>query len=202
MRHEGTFFTKDFRWELADAGDFLSMALSGAGATMSAAGMASGISDAAKTYRKWQETDALKNSIRQNTMGSKGATNGVGDLPGCIIAGTLVKTADGDWNIEEVSVGDEVFSYDVYTGEFGYKKVLQVYVHEATELAHVQVDNETITATINHSFYVVGYGFLEAGRLQTGDKILLANGEVQEVENVIIEHLEELVRVYNFEVED
>lgn len=61
MRHEGTFFTKDFRWELADAGDFLSMAVSGIGATTSAAGMASGISDAAKTYRQWKKIDALKN---------------------------------------------------------------------------------------------------------------------------------------------
>ena len=61
VRHEGTFFTKNFQWELADAGDFLSMALSGAGAAQSAAGLASGINDAAKAYRQWKEIDALKN---------------------------------------------------------------------------------------------------------------------------------------------
>ena len=54
VRHEGTFFTRNFQWELADAGDFLSMALSGAGAAQSAAGLVSGINEAAKAYRQWE----------------------------------------------------------------------------------------------------------------------------------------------------
>lgn len=60
MRHEGTFFTKNFQWELADARDFHSMALSGAGAAQSTAGLASGINEAAKAYRQWKEINILK----------------------------------------------------------------------------------------------------------------------------------------------
>lgn len=120
----------------------------------------------------------------------------------CFVAGTKVKTADGDKNIEDITVGDEVYSCDVETGETGLKHVRSTKVSEATELAHVTIDGETIDATPTHPFYVIGYGFKPARELTTGEKVLLLNGETREVEDITIEHLDEPVKVYNFEVED
>ena len=112
------------------------------------------------------------------------------------------------------------------TGTFAYKKVVDVIAHDGvTELAHVTItthnklsvdgdqgatagsesdesESETIDSTTNHPYFVVGYGYVDAGNLRTGDKILLANGEKGTVKSVDIEFLEEPVTVYNFEVKD
>jgi len=61
---------------------------------------------------------------------------------------------------------------------------------------------ETIDSTTNHPYFVVGYGFVEAGNLRPGDTILLANGENRKVDSVEIEFLDDPVTVYNFEVAD
>lgn len=53
MRHEGTFFTSDFRWSMKDAGDFLTMLISGAGMGGSAKTLAGGIHGAADSIRNW-----------------------------------------------------------------------------------------------------------------------------------------------------
>ena len=120
----------------------------------------------------------------------------------CFVAGTKVKTPDGDKNIEDIAIGDEVYAYDAETGETGIKHVLRTKVSDATELAHVTIDGETIDATPTHPFYVIGYGFKPARELLVGEKVLLLNGETKEVEDVTIEHLDGPVKVYNFEVED
>jgi len=66
----------------------------------------------------------------------------------------------------------------------------------------VTIDGETITATTTHPFYVEGYGFKPTGELVVGEKVRLLDGGSVEVEDVVVEHLDEPVKVYNFEVED
>jgi len=126
---------------------------------------------------------------------------GVGDI-NCFIAGTLVKTADGDKKIENIEAGDEVWAYDAETGECGIKKVVQIFRNECTELAHVTIDGETIDSSAGHPYYVVGRGFVHAQDLKTGDKVLLLDGSITEIERVELEHTKEPVKIYNFEVED
>ena len=55
--------------------------------------------------------------------------------------------------------------------------------------------------TDNHPFYVQGRGFIEAGSLLVGDKLVSAIGENLLIENYHIELTEEPVPVYNFQVE-
>ena len=53
----------------------------------------------------------------------------------------------------------------------------------------------------NHPFYVQGRGFVEAGKLLVGDKLLDVNGNVLLVEKFNVELTDEPVTVYNFQVE-
>ena len=120
----------------------------------------------------------------------------------CFVAGTPVLTADGSKPIEEIQIGDEVYSEDEITGEVAVKKVTQTFVNETEKLVNIHVNGETISATPSHPFYVFKFGWTLAGSLKAGDVLVLSNGEYVTVEWVQHEILEAPVKVYNFEVED
>lgn len=131
---------------------------------------------------------------------AKGLASITGNL--CFVAGTQIVTEDGSKNIEDIEIGDLVYSKDTLSGETGYKKVVQVFCNETTELLHVQIGDEIITTTPKHPFWVEGYGFKEAALLETGDLVETTEGELLPVSGVWLEYLDEPVLVYNFEVED
>ena len=147
-------------------------------------------------------------------QGLAGLAGGVGFTLGaavgmtrqCFVAGTKVKTEDGDKNIEDIEEGDIVWAYDPVTGETGLKEVKQTFENETETLVHVTVSNEndkeTIDTTVRHPFYVVGYGFKYASELRIGDKVISVSGDIYEVTSLEIENLDTPVKVYNFEVED
>ena len=47
----------------------------------------------------------------------------------CFVAGTLIKTPDGDKNIENISHGDKVYAYDAATGDIAEKEVVRTFEH-------------------------------------------------------------------------
>ena len=66
----------------------------------------------------------------------------------------------------------------------------------------MQIGETKIDTTTNHPFWVVGYGFKEAGDLGAGEKVLTAAGEIKTITSVEVEELETPVTVDNFEVKD
>ena len=126
----------------------------------------------------------------------------------CFVAGTKIKTEDGDKNIEDIEVGDRVYSYNPETGEEGYKIVKRTFIKESDEIVHITITNAdksesvTIDATPGHPFYVVGYGFKYASELKIGDKLRSVSGDIYEVTDTEVEHFVIPIKVYNFEVED
>ena len=131
-----------------------------------------------------------------------GAITGAFTSPYCFVAGTAILTGAGYVAIENIKVGDIVWSTNPDTGETALKEVLQTYVNETNELIHVTVDGEEIVTTPSHPFYVPRQGWTDAIHLKAGDILLTVNGEYVVVEKVQHELLELPVTVYNFEVED
>ncbi len=121
---------------------------------------------------------------------------------GCFVAGTLIKTDKGNKTIEEISVGDMVYSYNPLTGDTGYKKVRRLYIHDAYSLTKLTIAGEEVIATDNHPFYVEGYGFERADEVIVGDQLQKADGSPVKVEKTELIHSEFPVKVYNLEVED
>ncbi|MDC7295415.1 HINT domain-containing protein [Butyrivibrio sp. DSM 10294] len=120
----------------------------------------------------------------------------------CFVAGTLVQTIDGAIPIEQIEEGEFVLSEDPETGDVTYKRVLETYVHETTELIHLKIDGEAIATTPAHPFYVKNIGFVLAGDLEEGTT--LVDNEGNELHLLIKrwEQLQNAVPVYNFAVED
>lgn len=120
----------------------------------------------------------------------------------CFVAGTLILTAAGYVAIETVKAGDKVISTDPDTMKVAEKTVLETFAHETMEIVHLTINGETITSTPDHPFYVQDAGFVAAGDLYIGDKLLDADGNTLLVEDMKVEKLNEPVKVYNFKVED
>ena len=120
----------------------------------------------------------------------------------CFIAGTMVLTATGLVAIEKLSAGDVVISTNPDTLETAGKTVLETYVRKVDKLVHLTINGEEIVTTDNHPFYVQGRGFINAGNLLVGDKLISVNGEDLFVEKHRVEEFDEPVDVYNFQVED
>ena len=120
----------------------------------------------------------------------------------CFVAGTMILTATGLVAIENIKAGDKVISTNEDTFETAEKLVLETYIRGTTELIHLTINGEKIITTFEHPFYVKEHGFVNAGELFIGDKLLDSNGNVLLVEDITLETATEPTTVYNFQVED
>lgn len=163
-----------------------------------------GVGEAIKGMRGVAKlADAVDDGADVITGATKAANKfDITDFAGYFVAGTLVKTEDGSVNIEDIEEGDLVYAKDTDTGVTGYKKVVQIFRVEATELIHLQAGDVRIDTTPEHPFWVEGYGFKKAGELAEGDYVETAEGKLLLVKKTTREYLTEPVIVYNFEVED
>jgi muramoyltetrapeptide carboxypeptidase LdcA involved in peptidoglycan recycling len=106
----------------------------------------------------------------------------------CFIAGTLISTASGFVAIENIKAGDKVLSTNEITKETETKTVVETYVRETMKLIHIRVSGEEITTTHSHPFYVKDNGFIEAGELTAGEKLVDASGNVLLIEDICERH--------------
>lgn len=67
-------------------------------------------------------------------------------------------------------------------------------------VTHLYTSCGDIDTTTNHPFYVLDKGWVAAGDLVEGDEIYLLDGSTAYITGSDIEKLDELIKVYNFEV--
>jgi len=120
----------------------------------------------------------------------------------CFTEDTLIYTKDGYKEIKDIEVGDEVYSENPETGEKGLKRVLNVFVNTTKELIHLKVGEQEIKTTANHPFWVEGIGWVDAGDLKLGDRLVIYSDDILEVKEAFVEYLDKPIKVYNFEVEN
>lgn len=120
----------------------------------------------------------------------------------CFTSETLIDAEKGHKPIEELKVGDKVYSENPETGEKGLKEITGIFVNETKTLRHIWVGDKELNTTRKHPFYVIGKGWTEARKLRVGDTLQLFSGEVAVVNKVEDEVLRDPIRVYNFEVAD
>ena len=121
--------------------------------------------------------------------------------PQCFVAGTLVRTDQGMKPIESIEIGDQVWAYDVACSNRVLKSVLKTFVRKRNHWIKLQINDEMIEVTAEHPFFVPDKGWVSAGNLRTGDKLLSFDPD-NEVSVRASERLPGPVTVYNFEVQD
>ena len=124
----------------------------------------------------------------------------------CFEAGTPIATESGTTAIENIAVGDMVWSYDYITGEKSLKPVTATSVRETDDLIYISIGGETIVTTPEHPFYVVNDdkydGYVGAKHLTAGDCIQTADGGYLTIDAIEHKTLDEPITVYNFTVDD
>uniref|UniRef100_UPI0003B4E2F3 Hedgehog/intein hint domain-containing protein n=1 Tax=Butyrivibrio sp. AE3009 TaxID=1280666 RepID=UPI0003B4E2F3 len=148
--------------------------------------------------------DAAADAFLGGTIVGGATAAAVGGIEGisCFVAGTVISTDEGLVPIEDIKAGEYVLSEDPETGDVVYKRVLETYINETTELIHLNIDGEEIVTTPTHPFYVKGKGFIEAGNLNVGETLVDSEGNELHLRIKRWEHLQNTVPVYNFAVED
>ena len=119
----------------------------------------------------------------------------------CFVAGTQVLTKDGMKNIEDIEIGEKVYTINTDTNERELKEVIDLFRGTSDELYKLKIENEIITTTPKHQFYIVDKGWVRAYDLKEGDKIVSKETRGLTIEKIEHENLGEPVKVYNLTVE-
>ncbi|SPL88501.1 secreted protein [[Actinomadura] parvosata subsp. kistnae] len=117
----------------------------------------------------------------------------------CFPAGTLVDTEHGARPIEQIRVGDRVWSADPATGRRGLHRVTRLFHRSADSLVNITAAGGTLSATEGHRFWVQGQGWTQAKDLRPGDALQEPSGKAARV--VAVSPGGRGADVYNFEVE-
>ncbi len=117
----------------------------------------------------------------------------------CFPAGTPVAVEGGFKNIEDIQVGDLVWSYNPDTLETGLKEVVDTHENTVDSTIQLTIGEEVIETTATHPFYTEE-GWKEAGRLTTEDKIKSKSGAWEQIKAINFSTISK--KVYNFTVKD
>jgi SCP1.201-like deaminase/Pretoxin HINT domain len=163
-------------------------------------------------YATPRQTPSQRNSPPTNSTSST-----------CFPAGTLVATQDGRRAIESIGPGERVWAYDFSINDWRLCQVTRTFHHHHEGMAaSIQIQDEVIEATFGHPFWVVrGEGledrprgehlvredetitlegrWVDAGDLRAGDELVLIDGRIVPVREVVLQSFDEIV--YNFAVD-
>ncbi len=118
---------------------------------------------------------------------------------GCFTEGTLVKTENGFKTIQNIKIGDKVWSYNETTKEKELRKVTNTFVLQRESTYTLSFGGKNVEASSDHPFYT-GTRWVETASLHIGDSIQLFTGQKTVIDS--IDFTAGYTDVYNFEVED
>ena len=137
--------------------------------------------------------------VVRDQLGNEGVFQKNEETYACFVAGTKVKTENGMKNIEDIKVGEKVYTVNLDTNATELKEVTKTLVNKADVTYLLHIGNETIEATPKHEFYIVDKGWVRAYALQEGDYIY---GEPsKKIEKIEKKEHYEPINVYNLVID-
>lgn len=119
----------------------------------------------------------------------------------CFVAGTKVLTKDGYKNIEDIKVGDMVYSYNLDNNERELKKVTGTIISSSIDTYTITIENEKIEMTPRHQVYIIDKGWVRAYDLKLGDKVLSADKKVATISDIKYNMYDKKIKTYNLTIE-
>ncbi|MBO0950799.1 polymorphic toxin-type HINT domain-containing protein [Fibrella forsythiae] len=94
----------------------------------------------------------------------------------CFPAGTSVAVEEGYRNIEELQLGDRVWSRDEFTGQLALQPITHTSERETDHLIHLRMGGERVQTTAEHPFFT-HQGWQKAGTLVIGQEVMRSDGQ-------------------------
>jgi hypothetical protein len=156
------------------------------------------VEDDIKAEAEGAEKGAAEDGAKEGEGSGKGEEGEGKDPCGCFIAGTLIYTDHGFKKIEDIKVGDWVWSYNDTTHAYAKKRVKRLFTYERDTVYQIHIGKAVVKATSDHPFFVGGR-WLKVHDLKAGDSVLSYTGAKMAISaiGILVVH----TTVYNFEVE-
>ncbi|MFC1767320.1 Hint domain-containing protein [Candidatus Margulisiibacteriota bacterium] len=122
-----------------------------------------------------------------------------GPISSCFVAGTKIYTPGGFKNIETISAGDTVYSYNFSKNAVFEAKVTASHARTSNKIYTIIAGGNVVKVTGEHPFYVVGRDWVKVSDLVIGDKIKTMYGGMAAVTG--ISSTAGPVTVYNISVD-
>lgn len=123
----------------------------------------------------------------------------------CFKGNTKVRTENGYTNIENIKVGDKVYSYNEITKQTELNNVSKVFVHEDNRIYIIKTLNQIIEVTPDHRMYVKSkygdkYKWTRVHEIKSGNYLYTIDGKEELI--LGISYKRENNKVYNLEVDN
>lgn len=102
----------------------------------------------------------------------------------CFPEGTLVRGADGPVAVENIRLGDRIWSYNAVTGDTVLKPVIGLVHKVVNQVVEITLGENRLTVTPDHAFWLEGEGWRQAATLRQGDRLRGIDGTLAEVTGV------------------
>ena len=132
----------------------------------------------------------VKTAGRTVKKGVNKAVDNIKSLFCCFVAGTLVSTEHGLQKIEDIKVGDLVWSRDEETGEIALKPVIDfIDKHDRiiweVRLSGLNGASELFETTDEHPWWVAGQGWKTTSELKAGMSVTTQDGKGMVITSVV-----------------
>ncbi|HGJ66973.1 TPA: hypothetical protein ENS27_16560 [bacterium] len=117
----------------------------------------------------------------------------------CFKAGTQILAKEGSKPIEQIVVGDSVYSYNIEKNTIELSKVVKSFERKTNEIYELTTNNQKIYVTAEHPFYVNEKGWKKVIDLQVGFELKTSTNKKEGI--VSIKSYQRPETVYNIEVE-
>ena len=119
----------------------------------------------------------------------------------CFVAGTKVKTENGYKNIEDIKIGEKVYSYNLDNNELELKEVIDTIESSTIDTYKMTVGDKFVEMSPRHQIYIIDKGWTRAYDVKSGDMMLSINGEKIKITNIEYKKYDEPIKTYNLTVE-
>ncbi len=115
-----------------------------------------------------------------SSTSSTSSTTGGGGGCGCFVAGTKILTPRGSKPIEQLKLGDVVQSWDIVKQKMIQSRVVQTFKHYSKPTLWLVTSAGSVSTSSVHPFWT-DHGWVEAGNLRPGTRVLDERGKFQTV---------------------